>query len=83
MKYIKFIGSLLLTILIFYIFNTKLGSIPPIGKFLSPSQGVWQNETNEEIDGSPQIVGLSEEVKVHYDDQLIPHIFAQNDLRFI
>ncbi|RIA08279.1 penicillin amidase [Flavobacteriaceae bacterium MAR_2010_72] len=80
MKYIKFIGSLLLTILIFYIFNTKLGSIPPIGKFLSPSQGVWQNETNEEIDGSPQIVGLSEEVKVHYDDQLIPHIFAQNDL---
>ncbi|MFC4722950.1 penicillin acylase family protein [Geojedonia litorea] len=80
MKYLKFIGTLLLTIVVFYIFNTKLGAIPPIGKFLSPSHGVWQNETNEEIEGTPQIAGLSNEVKVHYDDQLIPHIFAQNDL---
>jgi penicillin amidase len=80
MKYIKLIGSFLLTLIIFYVFNTKLGSIPPIGKFLSPSQGVWQNEHDEIITGNLQIDGLKDGVVVHYDDQLIPHLFAQNDL---
>ena len=79
MKYTKFLVSLILVIAIFYAFNTKLGSIPPIGKFLSPTQGVWQNEHDESITGNIIIDGLSNEVSVHYDAQLIPHIFAQND----
>ncbi|MGM5469224.1 penicillin acylase family protein [Flavobacteriaceae bacterium LMO-SS05] len=79
MKYFKFILSFLLTIAIFYALNTKLGSVPPIGKFLSPSQGVWQNEHDESIMGNLQIDGISDQVIVHYDENLIPHIFAQND----
>ncbi|NCP90834.1 MAG: penicillin acylase family protein, partial [Flavobacteriales bacterium] len=80
MKYFKFGLSLLLALGIFYALNTKLGSIPPIGKFLSPSQGVWQNEKTESTTGSIEINALLDKVTVHYDEQLIPHIFAQNDL---
>ncbi|HMC01130.1 MAG TPA: penicillin acylase family protein [Flavobacteriaceae bacterium] len=80
MNYFKFVASLLFTLLAFYFFDTKLGSIPPIGKFLSPTQGIWQNEHDESIAGNIEIDGLKEKVIVHYDEQLIPHIFAQNDL---
>lgn len=80
MKFLKFILSLLLTIGVFYGLNTKFGSVPPIGKFLSPSQGVWQNEKTESTAGDFQIDELSDNVRVHYDAHLIPHIFAENDM---
>ncbi len=80
MKYLKFIISLLLTVAVFYGLNNKFGSIPPIGKFLNPYTGIWQNETNETIDGRIVLNGLKEEVIIHYDAQLIPHLFAQNDI---
>lgn len=79
MKYIKFISSLLATIAIFYVLNTKLGSLPPLGKFLAPNEGIWQNETDDATSGSVSINGLEDEVTVHYDAQLIPHVFAKND----
>ncbi|MDD7887209.1 penicillin acylase family protein [Flavivirga sp. 57AJ16] len=80
MKLLKFMASLLLTVVVFYAFNTKLGAIPPIGKFLSPSQGIWQNDKDESITGNVEIEGLSKDVTVKYDEQLIPHIFAKNDI---
>ncbi|MGB5228344.1 MAG: penicillin acylase family protein, partial [Eudoraea sp.] len=79
MKYLKFTLSLLLTASVFYGLNNKLGSIPPIGKFLNPYTGVWQNETDESITGTVSIDGLKDKVTVHYDAQLIPHVFAQNE----
>ncbi|MCK5442597.1 MAG: penicillin acylase family protein [Maribacter sp.] len=79
MKYLNFSLSLLLTALTFYCLDTKFGSIPPIGKFLNPYTGVWQNETDETISGSVYIDGLLDKVNVHYDAQLIPHLFAKNE----
>ncbi len=79
MKNFKFLISLFLTIVVFYGLNTKLGSIPPLGKFLSPTYGIWQNEKDEFISGNSQIKELIDEVTIHYDEQLIPHVFAQND----
>jgi len=79
MKYLKLLISLVLTTALFYLLNTKMGSIPPLGKFLNPSKGVWQNETDESIDGEISIPGLTDQVTVHYDEQMIPHVFAQND----
>lgn len=79
MKYIKLIITLVLTLVVFYCLNTKLGSIPPIGKFLDPAKGVWQNDTTEDISGNVNITGLSAPVTIHYDEHLIPHIFAQNN----
>jgi penicillin amidase len=80
MKYFKLVLSFLLTLGVFYALNTKFGSIPPIGKFLNPYTGVWQNETDEAINGEVSISGLKDKVTVHYDAELIPHVFAQNDL---
>jgi penicillin amidase len=80
MKYLKFILSLITTIAIFYGLNTKFGSVPAIGKFLDPIHGIWQNEQNESISGIVQIEGLLDTITVHYDAQLIPHIFAKNNL---
>ncbi|MFP4846464.1 penicillin acylase family protein [Winogradskyella sp. PE311] len=79
MKYFKLVLSFILTIGIFFVLNTKLGAIPPVGKFLNPYSGVWQNETDESISGDVLIPGLKDKVTVHYDAQLIPHVFAQND----
>ncbi|OUS00048.1 penicillin acylase family protein [Flavobacteriales bacterium 33_180_T64] len=79
MKYIKFITTLVLTLVVFYALNTKLGAIPPIGKFLDPVKGIWQNDTDETITGTVAIKNLSAPVTIHYDAQLIPHLFAQND----
>ncbi|WP_338357693.1 penicillin acylase family protein [Yeosuana marina] len=80
MKYFKFLLSLIIVIGIFYALNTKLGSAPPIGQFLSPSQGVWQNEKTESTSGNIQITGLLDSVTVNYDANLIPHVFAKNDI---
>lgn len=79
MKYLKLIIPLVLTIGIFYALNTKLGPLPPLGKFLNPYTGIWQNETDEVITGNVEIPGLLEPVTVHYDAQMIPHVFAQNE----
>ncbi|MBT8219816.1 MAG: penicillin acylase family protein [Bacteroidia bacterium] len=55
-------------------------SIPPIGKFFSPSHGFWQNAKllNKESD-IPNELNLLAPATVKYDNRLVPHIFAQNE----
>jgi len=79
MKFFKLLFSLTLVLGIFYALNTKLGSVPALGKFLNPASGIWQNETDESITGEIQIPGLSDIVTVHYDEEMVPHVFAQNE----
>ena len=79
MKYLKLLLSFALVIGIFFVLNTKLGDIPPLGKFLNPQSGIWQNETNESVSGEISIPGLTDKVTVHYDKHMIPHVFAQNE----
>jgi len=72
--------SLVITISLIYILNTKLGPAPPLGKFLDPVNGFWANaESGPRIDESVNIPGLQQPVKILYDSLLIPHIFAEND----
>jgi len=79
MKWFKLILSGLLCIGLGIALNTKLGQIPPLGKFLSPQAGVWQNEDSGMGDAIENLEGLSAPVEVFYDEALIPHVFAQND----
>lgn len=58
------------------------GPIPPLGNLLYPTSGIWQQA--ESIDAIPmesatQAEGLRDDVSVYWDDQYIPHIFAQNE----
>jgi penicillin amidase len=83
MKIIKFAFSFLITSLLLYFLNNSwnFGSpIPPLGKFLDPFHGFWQNAENGSVTNSTlKLPGLKGEVTVVYDSLLIPHIFATND----
>ncbi len=61
--------------------NTKIGPVPPLGKFLNPVTGFWKNAATKDINYNPMlsIEGLTDSVKVVYDSLLIPHVFAKND----
>lgn len=81
MKILKFAITLFLTLTMFYALNHKIGSLPPLGKFLYPAHGVWQNEVTESKENTANnLKGLSAEVTVKYDKYLIPHIFAENEM---
>lgn len=61
--------------------NTKIGDIPPLAKFLNPFRGFWANA--EPKDAGPnnelKIEGLKGSVEIQFDEQMIPHIFADNN----
>ena len=54
---------------------------PPIGVFLNPSTGFWQNAESKHILPAEnlKLKGLQDVVIIKYDDNRIPHIFAKND----
>jgi penicillin amidase len=83
MKLVKVGVSLIITVGLVYCLNRgwNFGSpIPPLGKFLNPFEGFWQNaETKKIPDETLNLTGLKAEVIIRYDSLLIPHIYAQND----
>lgn len=81
MKIARFIFSLLITSSIFYFLNKSIDGKPPIGKFVNPFSGFWQNGQKEalELDDELKLIGLQEKVLVKFDEQFYPHIFANND----
>ena len=85
MKFIKFIVSFSITVLLIYALNNRFviqgNPVPPLGKFLDPFHGFWQNADADSLPypGQVNISGLKEPVKVYYDEYGIPHIFAKND----
>jgi len=81
MKFTKAIISMLITGALIWALDTKFGDIPPIGAFLNPSTGFWQNAESKNILPTEdlQLKGLQDKVIIKYDEHRIPHIFAQND----
>lgn len=69
------------TVAVIIAFNNKLGPLPPMGKLLNPATGLWANaESNAKpADEQYNLAGLKAEVKVHFDERMVPHVFAQND----
>lgn len=85
MKLIKLILSLAVTGALIYSLNTRFiiggNGVPPLGKFLDPFHGFWQNAESDSIpfDINISLPDLKDSVTVHYDEFGIPHIFAQNN----
>ncbi len=81
MKIFRFVFFFILAVALGIALNSKIGVAPPMGKFLSPFHGFWKNAENETIDLPIQINSdfLSEPVSVHFDEKLIPHVFAKNE----
>ena len=85
MSNIRFFIAAFITVLLIFLLNNswEVGGnrIPPLGKFLDPFHGFWQNIEPRDFTGPTELTipGLKDKVTVVYDSLLIPHIFASND----
>lgn len=83
MRILKVSISALITIALIYFLNNSwnFGSpIPPLGKFLDPFHGAWQNAETKEVPADKlELKGLKEEVIIAFDSMMIPHIYARNN----
>ncbi len=84
MKLVPFIVSLGLTIGLIYFLSNPLSlgdkNIPPIGSLVNPHTGFWQNAKMPDIipDSNLDFQELNAPVNVHFDERLVPHIFAED-----
>ena len=84
-----FLPAVLLGLYLYFL-NTALmiggSSIPPIGGFLNPFDGFWQNAENRHLTEviDVQESSLSSPAEILYDERLVPHIFTEKtgDLHF-
>ncbi|TAD92325.1 MAG: penicillin acylase family protein [Bacteroidetes bacterium] len=87
MKFLPFAVSAVLAIGLVVALNAKIGPVPPLGKFLSPSHGIWRNAEADDQSFSATLAftKLQDSTNVYFDERLVPHVFAQNqhDLYFI
>lgn len=87
MRIVPFIIFGLITTALIILLNTTLILPVPLGKFLSPQHGMWQNAeaVNEDFNSDLSFPQLTGKVNVYLDDRLVPHIFAEeeNDAYFV
>jgi len=81
MRIVPFLISITVTIVLIIVLSIPLGSIPPLGKFLSPQHGFWVNAepVNKDFTEDLNFFQLKNKVEVYFDDRLVPHVFAQSD----
>lgn len=83
MKLLPFCFSTSVLLLLIYILNQPIGNkIPmPLGNFLSPQTGFWQNAEDTSFNYSETLTfhGLKGKANVYLDERLVPHVFAEND----
>src|SRR5258705_2189272 len=83
MRIVPFAISTVVTAGLVFALNRPLGDkVPmPLGKFLSPQHGFWQNAepANQNFNADLKFPGLKGKAEVYIDDRLVPHVFAEND----
>ena len=81
MRIVPLIISGVVTIGLIVTLSSSLGGIPPMGEFLSPQHGFWQNAEPADKNYSVNIhsTWLKDSVSVYFDDRLVPHVFAKED----
>lgn len=81
MRVIPFIISAVVTTSLVIALNRQLGTAPPMGSFLSPQEGFWQNAdaADKRFDADLKLPELHGKVDVYFDERLVPHIFAENE----
>jgi penicillin amidase len=81
MKFVPFLISSAVSILLIVVLNTRWGTAPPLGEFLSPQHGFWQNAepVDKDFGQDLHLAGMKDPAEIYLDDRLVPHIFARND----
>ncbi|MBL0235176.1 MAG: penicillin acylase family protein [Saprospiraceae bacterium] len=82
MKIIKCFIPILLSILWIYFLQKPIivgdNAIPPLGKFMSPFTGFWQNVRATKSIQNTVLNQMPKEGSILFDDRMVPHIFAQS-----
>jgi penicillin G amidase len=81
MRFLFFFLSAAVTIALVIILDTTKLLPAPLGKLLSPQEGLWQNaeNVNSDFDADLRIPGLKGNTEVYLDNRMVPHIFSDND----
>jgi penicillin amidase len=81
MRVIPFAISAVVTAGLVFALNKQWGAIPPMGNFLSPQHGFWQNAepADQSFDAEFNFPKLTGKADVYFDERLVPHVFAEND----
>jgi penicillin G amidase len=81
MRIVPFVVSIFISLVLIICLSVSWGSLPPIGKFLSPQHGFWQNAepVDKDFNADIHLPQLRNRAEVYLDDRLVPHIFARNE----
>lgn len=81
MRLIPFLLAAIVTVVLVFVLNTRIGPAPALGKFLSPQHGFWQNAEKADHDFNEELVfpHLAGTASVYFDERLVPHVAADND----
>lgn len=81
MRIIPFVVSTVVTAGLVFALNKQWGTVPPMGNFLSPQHGLWQNAepAGHSFDADLSFPDLKGKAEVYFDERLVPHVFAEND----
>ncbi|MDR3681848.1 MAG: penicillin acylase family protein [Flavipsychrobacter sp.] len=81
MRVLRAIVFVILTIILVWVLDKTLGSLPAIGRLLDPVQGCLANAEPVNYDFSQNIkcASLQHPVTVWLDSRMVPHIHATND----
>ena len=81
MRIVPFAVSAVVSAGLIFALNKQWGTIPPMGKFLSPQHGFWQNAepAGQSFDAELNFPELKGKAEVYFDERLVPHVFAEND----
>jgi penicillin amidase len=82
MRIIPFVISLVCTTALVYLLNTRFGSAPAFGKFLSPQHGFWQNAEpiNKNFNEELILPVLKTGASVYFDERMVPHVYSDDQI---
>lgn len=82
MRIIPFLLSLLITAALIFFLDNQWGKLPPLGRFLSPQHGFWQNAdpVDKSYAAELSLPGLKDRASVYLDEYLIPHVYAGSEV---
>src|SRR5436190_5927198 len=88
MRIVPFAISAVVTAGLVFVLNRPISPLPmPLGKFISPQHGFWQNAepVGQNFNADLHFDNLKGKAEVYFDERLVPHVFAENeeDLYFI
>ncbi|NBX16752.1 MAG: penicillin acylase family protein [Proteobacteria bacterium] len=79
---LKILGTWSAFLIVAVLLSLRLGSVPPLGHFLSPHTGYLQNSISVSQKKNPEqmtVQGLKGTVTVRTDVRGVPHVTAEND----